>query len=87
MDNGKNTFCLKMQREMRVKTKGMNGLKDMTMFMLYNPILLGCINERVLISGAIFSEKILHRKKFPSIIIANICDGCIKLGFDKEKKL
>ena len=72
---------------MSLKMKGTSELKDMTIFTLYNPILLGCINERVLISGAIFSEKILHRKKFPSIIIANICDGCIKLGFDKEKKL
>jgi len=57
------------------------------MFTLDNPILLGRINARALISSAMLAEKILHRKKFPPIIDVNICDGCIKLSFDKGKEI
>jgi hypothetical protein len=87
MDNGKNTFCLKMQREMRAKTKGMNGLKDMTMFMLYNPILLGCINAKVLISGAILSKKILYRKNSPPLSMRIFAMDALNWILTKEKKI
>jgi len=57
------------------------------MFVFDNPILLGCINARVLINGAILSKKITHRKEFPPIIDSNFGDGSIKLGFDKREKI
>jgi hypothetical protein len=87
MDSSKDAFCPKMQREVSLKTKSTCRLKDMTMFTLDDPILLGRINARVLISYAMLAEKILHRKKFPPIIDANICDRCIKLSFDEGKEI
>ena len=88
MDSSKDAICPKMQREMSLKTKSTCRLKDMTMFTLDDPILLGLINARVLISCAMLAEKILHRKKSPPPIIdANICDGCIKLSFDEGKEI
>jgi len=87
MDSGKNTFCPKTQRKIGLKTKGTGRLKDMTMFAFDNPILLGCINARVLINGAILSKKITYRKEFPPIIDSNFGDGSIKLGFDKREKI
>jgi len=85
MDSSKDAFCQKIQGEVSLKTKSTCRLKDMTMFTLDNPILLGRINARVLISCAMLAENILYRKKFPPIIDANICDGCIKLSFDEGK--
>jgi len=67
MDSSKDAFCPKMQREVSLKMKSTCRLKDMTMFMLDDPIFLGRINARVLISCAMLAEKILHRKKFPPL--------------------
>jgi hypothetical protein len=67
MDSGKDAFCPKIQREVSLKTKSTGGLKDMTRFMLYNPILLGHINAKVLISCAMLTGKILHRRQFPPL--------------------
>jgi hypothetical protein len=44
MDSSENTLCPKTQREMGLKMKGVGWLKDMMMFALYNPILLGCVD-------------------------------------------
>jgi hypothetical protein len=56
MDSSKDTFCPKMQGDVSLKTKSTCILKDMTMFMLDDPILLGRINARVLISCAMLAE-------------------------------
>ena len=72
---------------MRLKMKSSGWLKDMSMFALNHPILLRCVNVRMLIISALLGKKISHREKLSSIVNPNICYCSIELGFHIWEKI